>query len=198
MDKVSATRLNLAAFLPQSRANGPGLRSVLWVQGCSLRCNGCFNPDFQPFAGSYESTVKEVIDLLLAQPDTEGVSFSGGEPFAQAAALAEVAEAMRAAGKGVLIFTGQEAATLRANRNPGVQRLLAAADLIAAGPYRHDLPQRHPLLASTNQELLYLTERYRCVELGPRRSEFHIGVDGRLSVTGFPVFMQPVTFPNQQ
>lgn len=185
------SKLNLAAFLPQSRANGPGLRSVLWVQGCPLRCNGCFNPGFQPFAGGYEATVKEVIDLLLAQPDTEGVSFSGGEPFAQAAALAEVAEAVRAAGKGVMIFTGYETATLRASRNPGVQRLLAAADLLAAGPYRRDLPQRHPLLASTNQELLYLTERYRGVELGPRCSEFRIGADGEVSVTGFPVAWQP-------
>lgn len=185
-----ATSLQLAAFLPRSRANGPGLRSVLWVQGCALRCEGCFNPDFQPFAGGYEATVDEVIALLLAQPDTEGVSFSGGEPFAQAAALAEVAEAVHAAGKGVLIFTGHEAATLCASRNPGVRRLLAAADLIAAGPYRRDLPLRHPLLASSNQELLYLTGRYRGVELGPRRSEFRIGADGTVSATGFPVVTQ--------
>ena len=183
--------LKLAAFLPHSRANGPGLRSVLWVQGCSLRCEGCFNPDFQSFQGGYESAVTEVTALLLTQPGTEGVSFSGGEPFAQAAALAEVAEAVRAAGKGVMIFTGYDAATLRASRNPGARRLLAAADLLAAGPYRRDLPQRHPLLASTNQELVYLTERYRGVELGPRRSEFRIGADGSVSVTGFPVAMQP-------
>ena len=196
MNKLS--KLKLAAFLPQSRANGPGLRSVLWVQGCPLRCAGCFNPDFQPFAGGYESTVEEIIALLLAQPDTEGVSFSGGEPFSQAAALAEVAESVRAAGKGVLIFTGQDAATLKVSRYPGVQRLLAATDLLAAGPYRRDLPQCHPLLASTNQELLYLTERYRGVELGPRRSEFRIDADGEVSVTGFPVAMQPVTFPNRQ
>ena len=187
MNKPSTLRL--AAFLPHSRANGPGLRSVLWVQGCSLGCEGCFNPDFQPFAGGYEATVDEVAAMLLAQPDTEGVSFSGGEPFAQAAALAEVAEAVRAAGKGVLIFTGHDAATLKVSRYPGAQRLLAAADLIAAGPYRRDLPQRHTLLASTNQELVYLTERYRGVELGPRRSEFRIGVDGEVSVTGFPVGM---------
>lgn len=184
------SKLRLAAFLPHSRANGPGLRSVLWVQGCALRCEGCFNPDFQPFAGGYEMTVDGVIALLLAQPDAEGVSFSGGEPFAQAAALAEVAEAVRAAGKGVMVFTGHEIATLRASRNPGVQRLLAAADLLATGPYRRDLLQRHPLLASNNQELLYLTGRYHGVELGPRRSEFRIGVDGQVSVTGFPVAMQ--------
>lgn len=186
-----APTLQLAAFLPHSRANGPGLHSVLWVQGCALRCEGCFNPGFQPFAGGYEATVDEVIALLLAQPDTEGVSFSGGEPFAQAAALAEVAEAVQAAGKGVMIFTGYESATLHASRNPGVQRLFFASDLIAAGPYRRDLPLCHPLLASANQELLYLTGRYRGVELGPRRSEFRIDADGMVSTTGFPVAMHP-------
>ncbi|MBI5660025.1 MAG: radical SAM protein [Nitrosomonadales bacterium] len=185
MNKVST--LNLAAFLPRTRASGPGLRSALWVQGCALRCEGCFNPGFQTFGGGYETTVTEVIALLLAQPDTGGVSFSGGEPFTQAAALSEVAEAMRSAGKGVLIFTGYEAEALRANRNLGVQRLLAAADLLAAGPYRRDLPQLHPLLASTNQELVYLTGRYRGAELGPRRSEFRIGAGGMVSATGFPV-----------
>jgi len=186
-----SSMLRLAAFLPHSRANGPGLRSVLWVQGCALRCEGCFNPGFQPFEGGYEATVEETIALLLAQPDTEGVSFSGGEPFAQAAVLAEVAEAVRAAGKGVMIFTGHEAAALQASRNPDVQRLLAAADLLAAGPYRRDLPQQHPLLASRNQELVHLTGRYRGVELGPRRSEFRIGADGIVSATGFPVAMHP-------
>ncbi len=182
--------LKLAAFLPHSRANGPGLRSVLWVQGCALHCEGCFNPDFQPFEGGYETTVTEMVALLLAKPDTEGVSFSGGEPFTQAAALAEVAEAVRVAGKGVLIFTGYETEALRANRNPGVQRLLAAADMLAAGPYRRGLPQRHPLLASANQELVYLTGRYRGAELGPRRSEFRIGADGGVTATGFPATMQ--------
>ena len=183
--------LKLAAFLPHSRANGPGLRSVLWVQGCPSRCTGCFNPSFQPFDDGHEMTPDDVIALLLAEQDTEGVSFSGGEPFAQAAALACVAEAMRAADKGVLIFTGQEAAVLRKSRNPGVRRLLAAADLLAAGPYRHGLPQRHPLLASTNQELLHLTERYRHMELGPPRCEFRIGAGGSVSLTGFPVNMPP-------
>ena len=182
--------LKLAAFLPHSRANGPGLRSVLWVQGCSLGCEGCFNPDFQPFEGGYEATVADTVALLLAQPDIEGVSFSGGEPFTQATALAGVAEAVRAVGKGVMIFTGFEAAALRANRNPGVQRLLAAADLIAAGPYRHELAQSHPLLSSSNQELVYVTERYRGADLGLRRSEFRIGADGVVSATGFPVTIQ--------
>ena len=178
--------LQVAAYLPRSRANGPGLRSVLWVQGCPFRCAGCFNPGFLPFEGGREVPAAKVVQWMLAQQDTEGVSFSGGEPFAHAAGLADVAEPVRAAGKGVLVFTGFDPAVLRASRNAGIQRLLAAADLLVAGLYRSDLAQQHPLLASSNQQLVFLTERYRGVELGPRRTEYRISAGGALTVTGFP------------
>ena len=104
MDTIN--NIQLAAFLPHSRANGPGLRSVLWVQGCPFRCLGCFNKDFLDFNGGRTVTITEVVNWILAETDTEGVSFSGGEPFSQAAPLAKVAELVHQAGKGVLVFTG--------------------------------------------------------------------------------------------
>jgi len=179
--------LQWAAYLPRSRANGPGLRSVLWVQGCPFRCPGCFNPEFWPFTGGQRGAVGELAERLLAEPDTEGVSFSGGEPFAQALPLAQVAERARAAGKGILVFTGFSVAALRASDQPGVRRLLAATDLLVAGPYEQERPCRHhPLLASANQNLVYLTGRYRDQNLGPRRVEYRIGAQGVVTVTGFP------------
>jgi anaerobic ribonucleoside-triphosphate reductase activating protein len=183
---MAGCELRIAAFLPRSRTNGPGLRSVLWVQGCPLRCPGCFNPDFLPFEGGLVESVASFADRILSDPDTEGVSFSGGEPFSQAAPLADLAERVRAAGKGVLIFTGCGAASLTARADIGTRRLLAAADLLVAGPYRQELSSRHPLLASANQELVFLTERYRGVDLGPRRTEIRIAGDGAVSMTGFP------------
>jgi len=179
--------LHIAAYLPRSRANGPELRSVLWVQGCPFRCAGCFNPDFLPFAGGREVAPTDVADWMLTESETEGVTFSGGEPFAQAGALAEVAERVRAAGKGVLVFTGHDAIELRSSRNPGFRRLLQAADLLVAGRYRSEMPGRHPLLASANQELVLLTERYRGADFGGRRrTEFRIAASGAITVSGFP------------
>jgi anaerobic ribonucleoside-triphosphate reductase activating protein len=184
---MNTNNVQVAAYLPRSRANGPGLRSVVWVQGCPFRCPGCCNPDFLSFAGGRAVPAAEVADWLLAEETTEGASFSGGEPFAQAAAVAAVAERVRAAGKGVLIFTGFWAAALHRSANPHVRRLLAAADLLVAGPYQRDQPGRHPLLASAHQELVFLTERYRAADFGPRRTEFRIGTDGALTVTGLPL-----------
>jgi len=182
------TLLRLAACLERSRVNGPGLRAVVWVQGCRRRCPGCFNPDFQPFAGGLQTSVPDLAARLLADPHTEGVTFSGGEPFAQAASLAWLAQDLQRAGKGVLVFTGHERRRLENTRRADWRALLGACDLVVAGPYRQDLSQPHPLLASANQELVFLTDRYRGVDLGParRRAEYHIGPDGAVAVTGFP------------
>ena len=185
--RMKNDRLHIAAYLPRSRANGPQLRSVLWLQGCPFRCAGCFNPDFLPFAGGREVATRDVADWMLNESETEGVTFSGGEPFAQAGALAEVAGRVRAAGKGVLVFTGYDAIELRSSRNPGFRRLLQAADLLVAGRYRSEMPGRHPLLASANQELVLLTERYRGADFGGRRrTEFRIAASGAITVSGFP------------
>jgi anaerobic ribonucleoside-triphosphate reductase activating protein len=73
-----------------------------------MRCAGCFNPGFQPFEGGEERRADEVAGWIAGDPETEGVTFSGGEPFAQAAALAEVARVVKKAGKSVVVFTGYE------------------------------------------------------------------------------------------
>ena len=79
----------LHALIPASRANGPGLRAVVFFQGCSLGCPKCWNPKTHPFHGA-EVTVDAVVQEVLraqAQHAIEGVTFSGGEPMQQADSL---------------------------------------------------------------------------------------------------------------
>ncbi len=215
--------LRLAAFEPRSLANGPGVRAVVWVQGCGKRCPGCFNPEFQAREGGCEVTAEEVLRRIAVAEGIEGVTFSGGEPFDQAAALAEVARGAQARGLGVVVFTGYTRGELEevgsgkwkvgsgrensgkwkveSGGEPGVddlstfnfplstapvRELIAASDLLVAGPYERERLQRHALLASANQELVFVTERYRqAVEGLRRRVEFRIG-GGEVRVTGFP------------
>ena len=191
-------RLRVAAFEPRSLVNGPGVRAVLWVQGCGRRCPGCFNPEFLPREGGRLAAVEEVMSWIrdaasaLAtnhQPPTtlEGITFSGGEPFDQAAGLAVVAQAVRRLGLGVLIFTGYPWEDLEQGRDLGQRALLAAADLLVACPYQRDRPGTHPLLSSANQRLIFLTHRYRGYDFGRnRRLEIRIAPDGTLRTTGFP------------
>ncbi len=123
--------------------------------------------------------------IAAAAPGTEGVTFSGGEPFDQAAALAEVARAARGLGLGVFIFTGHPRVAIEASADAGWKALLAAADLLAAGPYEKGNPGHHPMLASANQELVFLTNRYRNYDFGrQRRVEYRIGADGNLRISG--------------
>ena len=73
-------RFQLHAFEPASRANGPGLRAVVWFQGCTLGCPGCFNPaTHASHGGATADTVSLANEILLAGEPIEGVSISGGD-----------------------------------------------------------------------------------------------------------------------
>ena len=63
--------------------DGPGVRFVVFVQGCPHGCPGCHNPDSHDSSGGREMTVEEVAEQLLGNPLTDGLTLSGGEPFAQ-------------------------------------------------------------------------------------------------------------------
>lgn len=163
---VRTTPLRWARFVPATTAEGPGLRAALWVQGCSLRCPGCFNPHLWAAAGGMVEDAAEAAARWVAQAGTagaQGLTLLGGEPFEQAEALALVAEAFRAAGLTVMTFSGFELIELRsrARGDDGTARLLAATDLLADGPYRRDLPEtRRPWVGSTNQGLHALSPAY--------------------------------------
>lgn len=188
-------QLRIGAFEPRSLVNGPGVRAVLWVQGCGRRCPGCFNPEFLPREGGRVVPVAEVIEWIreAAHKDTNcdgaisGITFSGGEPFDQAAGLAIAAQAARTMGLSVVIFTGHPWEHLQTTEHRGNQALMATADLLIAGPYHREQPGNHPLLASANQRLVFVTDRYRRHAFGQgRRTELRIGKDGAVRTIGFP------------
>ncbi|XFO64023.1 hypothetical protein SPSIL_001120 [Sporomusa silvacetica DSM 10669] len=178
----------MAAFLPASRCNGPGRRAVLWVQGCSRNCPGCFNQDMQVFRENQVIAVLELVERILASEDIEGVTFSGGEPFAQAQALAELAEQLTAKGLNIVIFTGYTVAELTAATDPAWQRLLAAADLLIAGPYKQELPAQDYLIGSANQQLVFLTEKLKqhpdVVTSQGQTLEVIVDAAGNVTITG--------------
>ena len=120
-------KLQVAETCVGTRALGPGLRSVVWVQGCPFRCRGCIAPDWIPREGGREVDPADLAATLLAQPGITGFTFSGGEPMSQAAALARVITIARQQRDLTLIcFTGYRLAELRARPpGPGVASLLA-------------------------------------------------------------------------
>lgn len=178
-------RLNLARVLPRSAANGPGERFVIWVQGCPLACVGCWNPDTWLFQRRMLRAVDLLVAEILAADGIEGVTFTGGEPFMQAHALAEVGRAVRRAGLSVFVFTGYDLEELVSE---AAHDLLSVIDVLVTGRYvesarTSELSWR----GSANQQVHFLTDRYgiKDMEQAPT-AEIHIHPDGTIALTGFP------------
>jgi anaerobic ribonucleoside-triphosphate reductase activating protein len=180
--------LNIAAFVPSSTSNGPGKRAVVWVQGCPFRCPGCFNHDFQPFDGGYPLSPPALADKITVIDGIEGVTFSGGEPFCQAGALAEAGRILKKQGLNVVTFTGLTYREIQKKRRNSWDSLIRETDLLIAGRYDCRLPARHPLLSSSNQELVHISPQLegRVRETGTE-VEYIIGCSGEITVSGFPV-----------
>jgi len=158
---MGARSLNVHAFMPQSRSNGPGERAVLWVQGCSLRCKGCSNPGTHSFEPKHLLSVDAVFDRMRSlSPDVEGMTLTGGEPFDQAGSLVSLLQRVKEETLwSVLVFTGYELMEVL-DQGPEQRKFLQYIDVLVAGRYDPSLRCRKPLRASSNQSLHFLTDRY--------------------------------------
>jgi anaerobic ribonucleoside-triphosphate reductase activating protein len=178
-------RLNIARTLARSAANGPGERFVVWVQGCPLACPGCWNPDTWDFARRHVRDVSDLAAEILGTEGVEGVTFTGGEPFAQARALAELAILVKDAGLSVFVFSGYELHELSSTDQ---RTLVDATDVLVAGRYvESQRAEGLPWRGSANQQVHFLTGRYSFDHMTEAPEvEFHLRADGGLTVTGFP------------
>ncbi len=181
--------LNIMGYINRSEVNGPGKRAVVWVQGCLRECPGCFNPASWPFEPNQIVSVDEVVERILADPENEGVTFSGGEPFWQAPALAAVARRVKAAGLNTMSFSGFTLGELQALTAPtGSQDLLAQLDILVDGPFVESLAIHDPTspVSSRNQQVRVfdptLTDR---INWASDQVEVHIFKDGSRLVTGY-------------
>lgn len=152
--------LNISHLLRRSRVNGPGWRAAVWVQGCTLRCPGCFNPDTHPHE---QRKLVDPIELAdsLDTAGIEGLSILGGEPFEQAAACARLARRARERGLSVVTYSGYTWAFLKRSPLEEIQALLSATDLLISGPFIRRLANDGKgWHGSSNQEFIFLTDRY--------------------------------------
>ena len=171
------------AIEPRSRANGPGARFVVWLQGCTLGCPGCFNPATHPDAGGTEHDVAELLARIEATAGITGLTLSGGEPMQQpAAALALVAGA-RARGLSTLMFSGYTIDEVRAQ--PLGAAVLAALDVLVDGRYVAAARLGAGLRGSANQTIHLLTGRHTLAEVEATPvAEIRIDRDGSAIATG--------------
>lgn len=154
---LQAAMLRLSGIVEESIVDGPGLRYVLFTQGCPHGCKGCHNPETHSLEGGFLRSAETVLAQFVENPLLAGITFSGGEPFLQAHALCAVAEGVRAQGKNVLVYTGftYEQLLARVEKEAGVGRLLELADILIDGPYVEALRDLElQFRGSANQRML--------------------------------------------
>lgn len=197
--------INIHKIIYRTTAEGFGLRSCIWLQGCSRHCKGCMAKDtWNPNDGIRMDT-DEIIKSIFEQTDNldsagkdyvsgigiEGITFLGGEPFEQPQALAEMTQKIKAKGLSVIVFTGFTLEQLRELQDEYVEQSLRSIDLLIDGAYIEE--QREfvrPWVGSSNQRFIFLTERYSMKDVmnTNNRVEIRITRDGKIQINGMADF----------
>ncbi len=131
--------LNIAGIVEESIVDGPGIRYVVFTQGCPHHCPGCHNPETHSFSGGHFMSVEDIFTQFQQDALLKGITFSGGEPFCQPEPLVELAKLVHGMGKDVAVFTGYTYEELIKMEDPAIRVLLDETDLLIDGPYLEDL-----------------------------------------------------------
>lgn len=156
---MEQTTLNILQLCRNgSRALGPGLRYVIWVQGCPFRCPHCETPEGQSFEHNTIINVDLLAEDIITRPEIDGITISGGEPFEQAKELATLLKIVHKERPEltVILYTGylyEQLISVHA------KALLAELDLLIDGQYVHEQNDNKGIRGSSNQRLLFLSER---------------------------------------
>ena len=126
--------LDLSGIVSDSIVDGPGIRVTVFCQGCPHHCPGCHNPETWAFGCGTEMDEKTILDIVRSNPLCRGVTFSGGEPFAQAAGFARLAKLLKEKGYEVASYSGYTFEQLLAGSDDQ-KELLASIDVLIDGPF---------------------------------------------------------------
>ena len=152
--------LNLALVIPFTRVEGPGNRTCIWLQGCSIDCLDCQNPEFKSHSPRILISPKDLYHDIKGF-DNDGITISGGEPLQQAKALSEFLHLYQSKRKTVIIFTGYAKSQIYPSKNPYISRILHLSDCLIAGPYREDERENIKQIGSQNKELIFLSSKLK-------------------------------------
>lgn len=105
MINQNESAIRLASELQfDSIVDGPGLRTVIWTQGCIHNCKGCHNPQTHSFTGGFMFPIQDIITQL--QSVDQNVTFSGGDPMLQPKQCLAIAKEIKRLGRNIWVYTG--------------------------------------------------------------------------------------------
>lgn len=168
--------MQLMGKLSGTFVNGPGVRDIIWFQGCNLGCLGCFNPESWNFEGGEYYSVRDVLNFI----SSSGLTISGGEPFLQAEELYSLVKILDLPG-GVIVFSGFDIEEILSDESK--KKILPYIDLLVYGRYDRDKRISSGLRGSSNQG--YYFNGSGKIKLSDIEEQ-GIEINGSV-VTGFPI-----------
>ncbi|MDD2523172.1 MAG: 4Fe-4S single cluster domain-containing protein [Anaerolineaceae bacterium] len=182
--------INYAHYHCGTHALGPGYRSVLWVQGCPRNCAGCISKKWAEEKVANEASPHELAHLLLQDPQITGITISGGEPLLQAKQLIElVCECRKRKDVDFICYTGFTFEEIVSDHaHPERAQLLQSLDVLIDGPYQEELDDDRGLRGSSNQRVVFLTNRLVGYDFEANSRKVEISKDGAedLLMVGLP------------
>lgn len=177
------TAFNIAHIEEGSYIYGPGCRYVVWVQGCSLHCKGCWNQKMWNFEPNQIIEREKLLKNILAEK-YDGVTFLGGEPLQQPENLLWILRVLKGKGIHSMLYTGYELDEIKAN--PLFLEICKQADILIPGRY-HD-EERNIYLkwrGSENQKIIYQTGEEQIISES-NDVEIVLDSDGSICYLGYP------------
>lgn len=173
---------------------GPGLRYVIWVQGCKKDCIGCINPAGRPLdRNGYYISIETLFSEICATPNLTGITISGGEPFLQSEELSKLIYLIKTESQlDIMVYTGYTLAELRRRNNAAVNAILSNIDILVDGEYIEEKNNNTLYRGSDNQVIHFMSKKYlpfkdKIESAHNRNIEFICRNDGELFIIGIPV-----------
>ncbi len=149
--------LKISGIVKESIVDGPGIRYVVFTQGCPHKCKGCHNPQTHDFEGGKYVDINDIVKDIEKDPLLKGVTISGGEPFMQAGQVANLISKLDRNRYDVMTYTGFEYEYLleNATEENGYMKLLESTDILIDGKFVEELKSiAAPFRGSTNQRAI--------------------------------------------
>ncbi|MCZ2355107.1 MAG: radical SAM protein [Bacteroidia bacterium] len=178
--------MNIAHIEEHSFIYGPNCRFVIWVQGCSIRCKGCWNTEMWAFEDKIILSVQDLLRKIENEKELiDGITLLGGEPLNQFDEVSELLIECRKLGLSTMLFTGYEITEITEKIKTSI---LDNLDILITGRYdRTKRTMNHQWIGSTNQEIHFLTDRYADYDIENNNyTEITINADGSTTILGFP------------
>ena len=152
-------KIKLSGEIKESIVDGPGIRYVIFTQGCHHHCKGCHNPETHDVNGGYFKEISEIVEDFKKYPYMSGLTLSGGEPFLQKNEILELILAFKTLypKKNIVIFTGFTFEELSKLNDTSINKVLENTDYLIDGKFI--LEQRDISLkfrGSSNQRIIDL------------------------------------------